>query len=455
MSDTAIQRSRGFRNPFSRALAAGPLRLAGIAAVAVALIGTIAWATMHEKTVSPESRTARQSPVNTLPGGTNSTPYQDRLAVVANQQQATRAQEAGQSFTPPIAASQRNPATGLILPDPVTPPGAVGPPPAPPAAAMVPPLPPFAAPVPAPQARHVPANPPVLFASGPPASTASPQGPIRTVAQTGTTSPQADDPAFRAAVNNLFGGWQGRPAQTTVTLVPSSASAGEADPDGRPRTAAAAPLARRMADDGRSSRDATEAASEGRAATSRQGRLLMPAGRGLYAHTVLAVNSETGGPIVLQADSGPLAGARLIGSFSMAGQSNRLVVRVDRVQFQGRSIQAEAIVVAPDTMETAVATSVDQRVLERFVLPGAAAFIAGIGQAVATTSNSYTQLGALGGASVITRLNPEQQLAVGAGVAAQQVGRALQQAAPRGPTIHLAANAPVGIMFLNDLRAED
>ena len=445
MSDTAIRRSRGFRNPFSRALAAGPLRLAGIAGVAVALIGTIAWATMHEKTVSPESRTARQPPVNTLPGGTNSTPYQDRLAVVANQQQATRAQEAGQSFTPPIAASQRNPATGLVLPDPVTPPGAV----------TAPPSPPFTAPVPAPQARHAPATPPVLFASGPPASTASPQGPIRTVAQTGTTSPQADDPAFRAAVNNLFGGWQGRPAQTTVTLVPSSASAGEADPDGRPRAAAAAPLARRMADDGRSSRDATEAASEGRAATSRQGRLLMPAGRGLYAHTVLAVNSETGGPIVLQADSGPLAGARLIGSFTTAGQSNRLVVRVERVQFQGRSIQAEAIVVAPDTMETAVATSVDQRVLERFVLPGAAAFIAGIGQAVATTSNSYTQLGALGGASVITRLNPEQQLAVGAGVAAQQVGRALQQAAPRGPTIHLAANAPVGIMFLNDLRAED
>ncbi|MDT8316346.1 hypothetical protein RQ784_22120, partial [Roseomonas mucosa] len=85
MSDTAIRRSRGFRNPFSRALAAGPLRLAGIAGVAVALIGTIAWATMHEKTVSPESRTARQPPVNTLPGGTNSTPYQDRLAVVANQ----------------------------------------------------------------------------------------------------------------------------------------------------------------------------------------------------------------------------------------------------------------------------------------------------------------------------------------------------------------------------------
>ena len=93
--------------------------------------------------------------------------------------------------------------------------------------------------------------------------------------------------------------------------------------------------------------------------------------------------------------------------------------------------------------------------LERFVLPAAAAFIAGLGQAVATTSNTYGQLNPLGGTSFITRLNPEQQLAVGAGVAAQQVGRALEQAAPRGPTIHLAANAPVGIMFLQDLRAAD
>ncbi|WXH25887.1 hypothetical protein WDZ11_22880 (plasmid) [Roseomonas mucosa] len=99
---------------------------------------------------------------------------------------------------------------------------------------------------------------------------------------------------------------------------------------------------------------------------------------------MLAVSSETGGLIVLQADSGPIAGARLIGSFNRAGQSNRLVVRVTRVQYQGQTIQADGIVVAPDSMETAVATNVDQRMLERFVLPAAAAFIAGLGQAVAT-----------------------------------------------------------------------
>ena len=296
------------------------------------------------------------------------------------------------------------------------------------------------------------APPPALvYASLPTRLTPAPS-PIRTVAQTNTPTAPADDPAFRAAVNGLFGAWQGRPGQTTVTLAPSSAAAVEGNEDGR---GGAGPFAR-PASTARVTRPATtETDGPAPGSGARQGRVLMPAGRGLYAHTVLAVSSETGGLIVLQADSGPIAGARLIGSFNRAGQSNRLVVRVTRVQYQGQTIQADGIVVAPDSMETAVATNVDQRMLERFVLPAAAAFIAGLGQAVATTSNTYGQLNPLGGTSFITRLNPEQQLAVGAGVAAQQVGRALEQAAPRGPTIHLAANAPVGIMFLQDLRAAD
>lgn len=441
MSDAAIPR-RSLRNPFNRALGAGPMRLAGIAALGATVVGTAIWATFGSTEPPAESRAARQAPVNTLPGGPNSTPYQDRLAVADNQRQAERAQEAGRSFTPPINASQRGIPTEFQLPPPVQLP-----------AAIVTPAP--AAPVVSPTAVRqavVEAPPPALLYASPPARGAPSPNPIRTVAQTNTPTAPADDPAFRAAVNGLFGGWQGRPGQTTVTLAPSSAAAADGAEDGR---GGAAPLAR-PASAGRATRPAT-AETDGAlpGGRTRQGRVLMPAGRGLYAHTVLAVSSETGGPIVLQADSGPIAGARLIGSFSKAGQSNRLVVRITRVQYQGETLQADGIVVAPDSMETAVATSVDQRMLERFVLPAAAAFIAGLGQAVATTSNTYGQIGALGGTSFITRLNPEQQLAVGAGVAAQQVGRALEQAAPRGPTIHLAANAPVGIMFLEDLRTAD
>lgn len=441
MSDAAIRR-RSLRSPFNRALGAGPMRLAGIAALGVTVAGTAIWAALGSTEPPAESRAARQTPVNTLPGGPNSNPYQDRLAVADNQRQAERAQQAGRSFTPPINASQRGIPPELQLPPPIQAPAAIAAPAPPPPAAAPPPV----------RQAVVEAPPPALvYASLPTRLTPAPS-PIRTVAQTNTPTAPADDPAFRAAVNGLFGAWQGRPGQTTVTLAPSSAAAVEGNEDGR---GGAGPFAR-PASTARVTRPATtETDGPAPGSGARQGRVLMPAGRGLYAHTVLAVSSETGGLIVLQADSGPIAGARLIGSFNRAGQSNRLVVRVTRVQYQGQTIQADGIVVAPDSMETAVATNVDQRMLERFVLPAAAAFIAGLGQAVATTSNTYGQLNPLGGTSFITRLNPEQQLAVGAGVAAQQVGRALEQAAPRGPTIHLAANAPVGIMFLQDLRAAD
>ncbi|USQ74380.1 hypothetical protein NF552_24665 (plasmid) [Roseomonas mucosa] len=291
-----------------------------------------------------------------------------------NQRQAERAQQAGRSFTPPINASQRGIPPDLQLPPPVQLPAAIATPA--PAAPVVSP--------PAVRPATVEAPPPALLYAPPPMRATPSPNPIRTVAQTNTPTTPADDPAFRAAVNGLFGGWQGRPGQTTVTLAPSAAAE-----DGRDGAGAFA----RPASAGRVTRPATTETDGALPGGSvRQGRVLMPAGRGLYAHTVLAVSSETGGPIVLQADSGPIAGARLIGSFNRAGQSNRLVVRVTRVQYQGQTIQADGIVVAPNSMETAVATNVDQRMLERFVLPAAAAFIAGLGQAVATTSNTYGQL---------------------------------------------------------------
>ena len=48
---------------------------------------------------------------------------------------------------------------------------------------------------------------------------------------------------------------------------------------------------------------ATPASAATRSGREDTGRVLVPTGRGVYAHTVLAVNSDTGGPIVLQADS--------------------------------------------------------------------------------------------------------------------------------------------------------
>ena len=164
---------------------------------------------------------------------------------------------------------------------------------------------------------------------------------------------------------------------------------------------------------------------------------------------MLALSSDQASPAVFQADSGPIAGDRMIGSFSR--QNNRLVVRVSTIIHHGQPISAEGLVIAPETMEASVASGVNQHYLTRFALPAAAAFVQGLGQAIETTSNTTAVLSPFGGATTTTSLNLPQQLGVAAGAAASNIGSTLNSAAPKGPTITLGANVAVGIMFLSNV----
>jgi intracellular multiplication protein IcmE len=183
------------------------------------------------------------------------------------------------------------------------------------------------------------------------------------------------------------------------------------------------------------------------------GQLLVPAGRGIYAHTVVAVDSDTNGPIVLEADTGPISGDRMIGTFSKSGL-DRLIVRVETVEHRGKQLEANGIVIAPDSMETAVASSIDEHYVERFALPAAAAFMSGLGQAVAL-GNSTSTVSPFGGTtSTIGPLTFKQEALVAAGASATAVSTALNAETPKGPTVHLAANVSVGVVFLSNLTAK-
>jgi intracellular multiplication protein IcmE len=395
-------------NLFNHAGQAGPRRFLIIGAVGVFVLGTIVCVSLGGSNPSVGSRTARMPTIDPLPGGLHSNPQQDKLALETNRELADRAAEQGVSFTPPIAASQ---------------PASIKPPAT--AVATVP------APIAAP-AFHV------VAASAPPVAAPLPFMKVAATTQTGATDPR-EDQAYADAVNRLLRGWNGRTPQTEVILQPSTVQEGDA------RGGAAG----QPGGDG-AVRPASLASGLGGVTA---GHIIMPAGRGVYAHTVLAVDSDSGGSIVLQADSGPLAGDRMIGNFGRAGSNSgapadRLIVRVNSIEHRGQTIAVDAIVTAPETMETSVASSVDEHYLARFLLPAAAAFIQGLGQALATTSNTVGVLSPLGGASYATHLNFNQQLGVGAGVAAAQVGNTLNQAAPKTSTVRLDANANVGVMFL-------
>jgi intracellular multiplication protein IcmE len=255
------------------------------------------------------------------------------------------------------------------------------------------------------------------------------------------------DPAAEAVwsrqIGELFNQWGGRVPRTDVVLPPSD-PAGD-PPDGPAGDARAGAAASRTALPASTSPPAPAAAHAEDAAAE----ILIPAGRGVYAHPILALSSDQGSPVVMQADSGPIAGDRMIGSF--ARQGDRLVIHIGTILHDGQNLTADGVVIAPDTMEAAVASDVDQHYLTRFIPPAAAAFVQGLGQALATTSNTATVLSPLGGASFATTLKLPQQLGVAAGVAAGQVANTINEAAPKGPTVSLEANVSVGVMFLSNV----
>ena len=361
--------------------------------------------------------------VDALPGGLHSTPEQDALAKLADTQHAEHAMASGASYTPPLAPS----AVVVAAPSTVVPPSAPAPPP---------PRPQFV--------RHA-APAPVVTVDDPvfpPQTIGAPQtaptpAPVPPQTVTVTANPQAVA-AYSKEIGDLFSQWGGRAPETDVVMPPPATPSGAPAPAGQAGGAAA------QASDPASSVTPVSTAAQP-AAT-----VLIPAGRGIYAHPILALSSDQTSPVVMQADSGPIAGDRMIGSFER--QNDRLVIHISSIVHQGQTIGCDGVVVAPDTMEASVATGVDEHYMSRIILPAAAAFVQGLGQALATTSNSTAVLSPFGGATTTTNLNFHQQLGVAAGAAAGQIGSVLNQDAPKGPTVTLDANVGVGVMFLSDVK---
>ena len=404
---------------FNRSAYGGPMRVVWIGAF-LAVVAFGIWFVLTSGSVKPrETHITQMANVDPLPGGTHSNQQQDKLALQADQEQADAATKRGQSFTPQINASQST----HLSPQADTGGKAATP-------SQIHPIVAAQTHVAEPLIYH-----PVVAAQ--PLAQAPPD-------------PQ-EQAAYSKEINRLLRGWDGRSPVTVVSLKDNPSTGSSGGRGGQGGSASGDDAVRQA------SLSSGPQGRGGEASAGDLGSVIMPAGRGVFAHTVVAVSSDSGGPIILQADTGPLAGDRMIGTFAKAGSNggsaaDRLIVRVNSIEHRGESLNADGIVIAPDTMETTVASSVDEHYLSRFLLPAAAAFVQGLGQALATTSNTFGQLSPLGGTSYVTRLNLPQQLGVGAGAAAAQIGTTLNQQAPRGPTIHLAANADVGVMFLAPVR---
>jgi intracellular multiplication protein IcmE len=413
------------RGVFAGAGRGGPGRLVVIGGVLACMAGGAFLLSVRHGNGPPVSQVAKMKPGNLLPGGLLGTPAQDALQKEDSQEKAKAAEAAHKSYTPPIPSS---------IPFNGTPPTEVG--------MGAPVAPDVSAPLPMPPAPKIITPPPPAFTP--------PERPVfervigedeingARVTKVASTNTESDETAEdlkaareqrRKAIGDMVNSWGTRAPQTTVVIEPAALKQGADDPATAAKTAAKG------------------------AESAITGKVLVPAGRGIFAHTVVAVDSDTNGPIVLEADTGPISGDRMIGSFSKSG-NDRLIVKIESVEHRGAPLDANGLVIAPDSMETAVASSIDEHYLERFALPAAAAFMSGLGQAAAL-SNSTSTVSPFGGTTqTFGNLNFGQQAMVAGGAAASAVGTALNSEVPKGPTVHLAANVSVGVMFLSNLTAK-
>lgn len=399
---------------FSGAGSAGPRRLALIGGTAVVLLAAVAVIVMHGHHPTQKAAVAKLPDVNAEPGGMHSNPYYNQLALQQAQQQAKTAAAAGQSSVTPMAAGSvtQPPVAQAVPPPPVSHP-------------VVRPVPP----------AHLEAEP-VTYTPPQPAQATAPD----------PQQQKQQNQLYAAAIGSMLAGWGNGPAPVTQVYIDPTKGGGT-------NTAGSGSGVGAIGSGPRTELASTTSGAQPAATPATPpATVLIPAGKGIYARSKLAANSDTGGPVVVTAESGPIAGDDMTGTFER--RADRLVITLNSITLQdGEQKSIDALVIAPDSMETAVASSVDEHYISRFVLPVAAAFVAGLGQAI-EQSNATVAVSPLGGYTAQNHLNFNQQLGIAAGAAGSQLQNMLIQAAPNGPTVKLAAGANVGVIFLKPLTAD-
>ena len=181
-------------------------------------------------------------------------------------------------------------------------------------------------------------------------------------------------------------------------------------------------------------------------------RVTVPAGDAAYAALLAEVNSDLAGPAVAELLSGPLRGARAVGSFRAAGET--MVLRFDRLFAGGTAIAIDAWGVDPGCACYGIDGEVDRHWVSRVILPSAASFATGFLRAA---SRPDTQV-VIDGSTVIQSTSgndTRKQLYAGGAEAVERASNALAAGGPTEPTVRVPAGTELLVMFVEPVFTRD
>ena len=236
--------------------------------------------------------------------------------------------------------------------------------------------------------------------------------------------------AMSGAASKAIGRWAKVPSQSFVWF-------GEQKIEGDEAEAAAAAAAAKAAADG------TDEA------------VLVKAGDIMFAVLDTSVNSDEPGPVLATIVTGKFKGGKLIGSFSLPSNAEKIILSFNRLSLKhaNKTVSINAIAIDPETARTALSSRVNNHYLLRYGSMFASSFLTGVGASIQSQGNSITVTGT--DVSVTQGLGRSalQSAILGLAEVGRQWGTQAQQIFNTPPTIELFSGIGMGIMFTQDIKS--
>lgn len=184
--------------------------------------------------------------------------------------------------------------------------------------------------------------------------------------------------------------------------------------------------------------------------TAVEAEILIPAGSILYAQTLNEANSDTPGPVLARILNGPMSGTRIIGSFQT--EYDNLVITFNQIIIEGKSHRMNAVALDPETSIPGVATEVNRRYWRRVILPAAARFVEGLGQAIEEEGRTEVTVNNETVTSSNNDIDTRQELFSGVNEAAREFGDLLDDEADTlDALIRVDSGTMIGLLFTQEV----
>jgi len=181
--------------------------------------------------------------------------------------------------------------------------------------------------------------------------------------------------------------------------------------------------------------------------------VIVPAGNIAYGQLLNELNSDIRGPVLVHVLSGPFAGGRALGQFSL--QDEYLVLTFNAIVKDAVYYKINGIALDENTTLTGQQSDVDRHYFTRIILPAAAKFVSGYASAVAETGTTTTTTSGGGVVQDDPEPDTKEELYKGLEEAADSVSTILDENANRPITVKLHKGTTMGILFMDSVTTED